>query len=117
MIYTIGISRQRENVLVKVWDMAPNFKLDSTRGEIELVKLLDGTNGNGSKWVIMFFYSGDFTSVCSTEAPEFARKYSNFQELNAEVLGVSADSVYSHRAWIANMKPEVQFPLLSDFKK
>lgn len=103
--------------MVKVLETAPNFKLDSTRGEIELNSILDGTRDGEKKWLVMFFYSGDFTSVCSTETPEFARQYQKFKELNTEVVGVSADSIYSHKAWIAQMKPEVQFPLASDFKK
>lgn len=103
--------------MVKVLDIAPNFKLDSTQGEIDLYSILDGVSDGKQKWSVLFFYSGDFTSVCTTEAPEFARQYQKFKELNTEVLGVSADSIYSHRAWIAQMKPEVKFPLLSDFKK
>ena len=105
--------------MVKVLDLAPNFKLMSTKGEIELSKILssEGSRSDGAKWIVLFFYSGDFTSVCSTEVPEFARRYADFKQLNAEVLGVSADSIYSHEAWISKMKPGVEYPLLSDFKK
>ena len=101
--------------MVKVLDPAPNFKLMSTKGEIELSKIRS-TEDNG-KWITLFFYSGDFTSVCSTEVPEFAKRYAEFKRLNAEVLGVSADSVYSHEAWTKQMQPKVEYPLLSDFKK
>jgi len=102
--------------MVKVHDVAPNFKLLSTKGEIELSKL-SSEGSEGGKWVVLFFYSGDFTSVCSTEVPEFARRYADFKRLNAEVFGVSADSIYSHEAWIRQLQPKVEYPLLSDFKK
>jgi peroxiredoxin (alkyl hydroperoxide reductase subunit C) len=101
--------------MVKVLDPAPDFKLMSTQGEIELSKRL--ASGGEGKWIVLFFYSGDFTSVCSTEVPEFAKRHSDFKRLNAEVLGVSADSIYSHQAWISQLQPKVEYPLLSDFKK
>ena len=101
--------------MVKVLETAPNFKLKSTKGEIELSKIVSG-DGSG-RWVILFFYSGDFTSVCSTEVPEFARRLAEFRRLNAEVLGVSADSMYSHEAWLKELQPKIEYPLLSDFKK
>ncbi len=105
--------------MVKVLDSAPNFKLMSTRGEVELWKLLsnEGSHSDGGRWIVLFFYSGDFTSVCSTEVPEFERRYADFKRLNAEVLGVSADSIYSHEAWISKMEPRIEYPLLSDFRK
>ncbi len=103
--------------MVNVLDLAPNFKLMSTKGEIELSKILSSDGSDGGKWIVLFFYSGDFTSVCGTEVPEFARRRADFERLNAEVLGVSADSIYSHEAWISKMEPRVEYPLISDFKK
>jgi len=104
----------REN-MVRVLEPAPKFKLKSTQGEIDLSKKISA-DGSG-KWIVLFFYSGDFTSVCGTEVPEFARRLVDFRELNAEVLGVSADSIYSHEAWLKELQPKVEYPLLSDFKK
>ncbi|MDA4118200.1 MAG: peroxiredoxin [Thaumarchaeota archaeon] len=107
-------------LMVKVLDTAPDFKAMSTKGEVELSKVLSDRglpSDAGGRWVVLFFYSGDFTSVCSTEVPEFARRYEEFRGLNAEVLGVSADSIYSHRAWISGMERSVEYPLISDFKK
>ena len=103
--------------MVRVLDPAPNFRLMSTKGEIELSKWLSSEGSEGGKWIVLFFYSGDFTSVCSTEVPEFARRYGDFQRLNAEVFGVSADSIYSHEAWMRQLQVKVEYPLLSDFKK
>lgn len=103
--------------MVKVLDVAPGFKLMSTKGEIELSKKLSSEGSDDGKWIVLFFYSGDFTTVCSTEVPEFARRHADFKRLNAEVFGVSADSIYSHEAWIRQLQPKVEYPLLSDFKK
>jgi peroxiredoxin 2/4 len=107
-------------LMVKVYDAAPDFKAISTKGEVELSKVLSNSGSHsdgGGKWAVLFFYSGDFTSVCSTEVPGFARRYEEFRGLNAEVLGVSADSIHSHRAWISRMEQKVEYPLISDFKK
>jgi len=74
------------------------------------------------KWLILFFYPLDFTFVCPTEIRGFNSRLSEFQALGAEVLGVSVDSVYSHRAWIKtpvseNGLGELTYPLASDITK
>ncbi|MGF7429837.1 peroxiredoxin (alkyl hydroperoxide reductase subunit C) [Thermohydrogenium kirishiense] len=88
---------------------APDFKLDSTKGQISL-------SDYKGKWVVLFFYPLDFSSVCSTEIPEFNRMKPEFDKLNAELLGINTDSVYSHKAWIESLGG-VDFPLLSDYNK
>ena len=68
------------------------------------------------KWVVVFFYPGDFTFVCPTELQELAANYDKFQALGAEVLSVSTDSKHVHKAWhdqSAAVK-HVQFPMLAD---
>jgi peroxiredoxin (alkyl hydroperoxide reductase subunit C) len=68
------------------------------------------------KWVVVFFYPGDFTFVCPTELQELAANYEKFQALGAEVLSVSTDSKHVHKAWhdqSAAVK-HVQFPMLAD---
>jgi len=64
------------------------------------------------KWVVLYFYPKDDTPGCSTEACEFTDSLGQFQGLNAVVLGVSADSPASHRAFIA--KHGLGLTLLSD---
>lgn len=51
------------------------------------------------KWVILFFYPADFTFVCPTELEEMAAHYEEFQKLNAEVLSISTDTKFAHKAW------------------
>ena len=94
---------------------APEFSLDAVVGKGDFVKVsLSDFQG---KWVVLFFYALDFTSVCPTEIMELSRREAEFKRLNAVILGCSVDSVYSHKAWItANLGP-LSFPLLSDIRR
>jgi len=74
------------------------------------------------KWVVLFFYPLDFTFVCPTEILAFSDRIAEFKKLNAEVLGVSVDSKYSHLAWTEKKREEggisgLAYPLLADLKK
>ena len=68
------------------------------------------------KWTILFFYPADFTFVCPTELEDLAAKYSKFQGLNTEVLSVSTDTVFVHKAWHDNSEAisKVNFPMIAD---
>jgi len=94
---------------------APDFSLEAMVGKGDFAKVsLSDFQG---KWVVLFFYSLDFTTVCPTEIMEFSRREAEFKRLNAAILGCSIDSVYAHRAWMkANLGP-LAFPLLSDIKR
>src|SRR5690349_6159146 len=68
------------------------------------------------RWLILVFYPGDFTFICPTELEDLGMLYPEFTKLNAEVLGISTDSVYVHKAW-RDTSPAVKdlpFPLLAD---
>jgi len=68
------------------------------------------------QWLVLFFYPADFTFVCPTELEELADKYSELQELWAEVVSVSTDTHFSHLAW-KNTSPaikKIKFPMLWD---
>ena len=74
------------------------------------------------KWVVLFFYPLDFTFVCPTEIIDFSEKVDEFKKLNAEVVGVSVDSQFTHLAWINTPRKEgglgdIKYPLLSDLNK
>ena len=68
------------------------------------------------KWVVLFFYPADFTFVCPTELREMANLYPQFAEINTEVVSVSTDTAFVHKAWFDNSKAisEVQFPMAAD---
>lgn len=74
------------------------------------------------KWVVLFFYPLDFTFVCPTEIIDFSERTEEFKKLNAEVIGCSVDSEYTHLAWINTPRKEgglgeIKYPLLSDINK
>lgn len=71
------------------------------------------------KWVILFFYPADFTFVCPTELEEMAGYYPEFVKHGAEVLSISTDTVYVHKAW-RDASPSIQkisFPMVSDTRR
>lgn len=104
-----------EAAKAEIGSPAPRFALNGVVDlEIKKVALSDYKG----KWVVLFFYPGDFTFVCPTEIRGFNKALGEFKKLNAEVLAVSEDSVYSHLAWIkSGTLDKLQYPLLSDFTK
>jgi peroxiredoxin 2/4 len=94
---------------------APGFQLDGVlNNEFKTFNLSDFRG----RWVVLFFYPGDFTFVCPTEIKGFNRALGEFGKINTQVLAVSVDSKYSHLAWIkSGVLGKVDFPLLSDFSK
>lgn len=70
---------------------------------------------NGT-WKILFFYPADFTFVCPTELEAMAEMYETFQGLNTEVLSVSTDTAFAHKAWYDNSPAisKIKFPMLAD---
>jgi peroxiredoxin (alkyl hydroperoxide reductase subunit C) len=91
---------------------APDFKANSTHGEIQLSTLAPG------KWIILFSHPADFTPVCTTEFVEFAKRFDQFDKRNVQLVGNSIDSVYSHIAWIRNIEEkqgvQIKFPVIAD---
>lgn len=79
---------------------APDFELrallpDQSFGNVSLKEILEK-----EKWLVLFFYPMDFTAVCPTEITAMSDRYGEFAELDAEVLGISTDTVYTHLAWV-----------------
>ncbi len=71
------------------------------------------------KWLVVFFWPKDFTFVCPTEIAEFGKLNKQFQDRDAQVLGVSIDSEFVHLAWRQNNKElnALPFPMLADIKR
>jgi len=89
-------------------DMAPDFTLPSTVGD--KVTLSDY---RGKKSVILLFYPLDFSPVCSVENKQCAEMLPTKGSADVEVLGISVDSLWSHKAFAAQQG--VGYPLLADF--
>lgn len=100
---------------------APDFTMPSTK-DLDSLKSVARLSDYRGKWLVMFFYPLDFTFVCPTEIRAFSEAAERFRKAGAEILGVSTDSVFSHRAWIKapremNGLGELQFPLASDLTR
>ena len=93
---------------MKEKELAPNFKIPSSNNEeFELKK-------NKNKFLIIYFYPRDNTPGCTNEAKDFSKLYKEFKKLNCEIVGISKDSIESHRKFISKFK--IPFHLLSDEK-
>ena len=70
------------------------------------------------KWLVLFFYPGDFTFVCPTELGELAGMYDAFQKEGVEIVSMSTDTVYSHKVWheTSPVVKTVEFPMGSDHR-
>lgn len=98
-----------EASMPQVGQSAPDFTLPSQEGT---PVSLDHYRG---KWVVLYFYPKDMTSGCTIEAHNFQRDLDKYRALNAVILGVSVDSVDSHKQFCA--KDSLSFTLLSDSQK
>ena len=117
---TTGIAPAKEKTIetAKVGQPAPDFNMPSTKNMetlAENVKLSD----YAGKWLVLLFYPLDFTFVCPTELTAFSDRIEELNGIGAEVIGISTDSVHSHRAWIKtprdqNGVADLQYPLASD---
>jgi peroxiredoxin (alkyl hydroperoxide reductase subunit C) len=90
-----------------------------TTANLETLDSTASLSDYAGKWLVLFFYPLDFTFVCPTEILGLSDAVAEFKQLGAEVLAVSTDSVYSHRAWIRAPRAEngiegVNFPIASD---
>src|SRR5688572_6863153 len=78
---------------------APDFTMASTKNVRTLEEPVRLADYKG-KWLVLMFYPLDFTFVCPTELRGFSDRYSEFEKEGAAVVGVSIDSVHTHRAWL-----------------
>jgi peroxiredoxin len=94
---------------VTVGQNAPDFALkDQSQKEVKL------SDFAGKKNVVLVFYPLDWSPVCSNEHTCFVNDMKDFEKLDAAVLGVSVDSVWSHKAYAEKMG--IKYPLLADFQ-
>jgi len=105
----------------KVGQAAPDFDMPSTKNIEKLNENVTLSDYQG-KWVVLLFYPLDFTFVCPTELTTFSDRYEDFVGIGADVIGVSTDSVHSHRAWLKTPRDKggvegLQYPLASDITK
>ena len=97
---------------LRLGDTAPNFKANTTAGEIDFYDYL------GDSWGILFSHPADYTPVCTTELGRTALLNEEFKKRNVKVLAVSVDPVDSHKGWVNDINEtqhcNVDFPIIAD---
>jgi len=100
------------NTMPRIGDTAPDFEAVTTKGKIKLSEYAK------DKWIVLFSHPADFTPVCTTEMSGFATRKAEFDALNAELIGLSIDSIHAHLAWVNNVKNNTgvyfDFPIIAD---
>lgn len=97
---------------IKLGDTAPNFKAETTAGDIDFYEFLDNS------WGILFSHPADFTPVCTTELGFTSKLKSEFDKRNTKVIALSVDGIEDHQQWVRDINEtqntDVQFPIIAD---
>ncbi|GAB2485865.1 peroxiredoxin [Algoriphagus taiwanensis] len=100
---------------LRLGDIAPDFKAESTEGTIQFHEFL------GDSWGILFSHPADFTPVCTTELGAVAKLRDEFARRNVKVIALSVDGLESHKSWIGDIQETqgtaVNFPIIADHDK
>lgn len=99
--------------MVNINEKAPEFTEDAfVNKKIKKISL----NEYRGKWVVLFFYPADFTFVCPTELGELSDNYEKIKNLGAEVISISTDTAFVHKAWHDKSETikKIKFPMLAD---
>lgn len=99
--------------MLKINDSLPEMEFDVYyNDEIKRLKFSDFKG----KWLVVLFYPADFTFVCPTELEEAADAYEDFKKNGAEIISVSTDTVYVHKAWhdLSPAIKKINFPMVAD---
>lgn len=113
-----ALANEKVVTFAKVGKPAPDFDLPSTKNMETLAENVKLSDYKG-KWLVLLFYPLDFTFVCPTELTAFSDRIEELNGIGAEVLGISTDSVHSHRAWVKTPRDKngiegLAYPLASD---
>jgi alkyl hydroperoxide reductase subunit AhpC len=97
---------------LRLGDEAPNFTAKTTEGDLNLYDYL------GDSWGILFSHPKDFTPVCTTELGAFSKRKADFEKRNTKLIGLSVDSIESHKGWTSDIEEtqgqKLNFPLIGD---
>ena len=97
---------------LRLGDQAPNFKAQTTEGEIDFYEYL------GNSWGVLFSHPADYTPVCTTELGRTALLKEEFAKRNVKVLAVSVDPLDKHEGWVKDINEtqncNVNFPIIAD---
>ena len=97
---------------LRLGDTAPNFKTQTTEGEIDFYDWL------GDKWGVLYSHPADYTPVCTTELGMTAKLKDEFDKRNTKVIALSVDDLESHKGWLGDINETqhttVNFPIIAD---
>ncbi|MFR0675922.1 peroxiredoxin [Enterobacterales bacterium AW_CKDN230030176-1A_HGKHYDSX7] len=96
---------------LRINEPAPDFQARTTVGDISL-------QAYRGRWLLLFSHPADFTPVCTSEFIAFAKAQKRFDDLNCGLLALSVDGLYSHLAWLRDIRDRfgvtVEFPIIED---
>ncbi len=99
---------------LRINDIAPNFQINTTQGEIDFHEWI------GDDWAILFSHPKDFTPVCTTELGTLAQMSNDFKSRNCKIIGLSVDSIEDHNKWRSDIEEvsgaKLSYPLIADQK-
>jgi alkyl hydroperoxide reductase subunit AhpC len=97
---------------LRINDTAPNFKAQTTHGEIDFHQWI------GDQWAVLFSHPKDFTPVCTTELGYMAKIEPEFTQRNTKLIGLSIDPVENHDKWAIDIEEtqgaKVKYPMIGD---
>jgi alkyl hydroperoxide reductase subunit AhpC len=100
---------------LRLGDIAPNFKAQTSIGDIDFYEYL------GDGWGVLFSHPADYTPVCTTELGKTASLQGEFEKRNVKVLALSVDGLDRHAGWIKDINEtqnvNVAFPIIADQDK
>jgi peroxiredoxin (alkyl hydroperoxide reductase subunit C) len=111
-----------KNHILSVGSIFPEFKKSSVvsieKGK-EFYDISSEDHKSAGKWLVMFWWPKDFTFVCPTEIAEFNKRYADFSDRDAMLVGASTDSEFVHLAWRRDHEDlkGLRFPMLADTSK
>jgi alkyl hydroperoxide reductase subunit AhpC len=100
---------------LRLGEEAPNFKAQTTEGEIDFHEWL------GDSWGVLYSHPADFTPVCTTELGRTAALKEEFAKRNAKVIALSVDPIEDHMKWLSDIEEtqnvKMNFPIIADSDK
>lgn len=107
-------SEEQQVGIPLIGDKFPTMQVTTTHGPMTLPDDMM----NDGKWFVLFSHPADFTPVCTTEFHAFALRNDKFEGMNAKLIGLSIDQVFSHIKWVEwikdNLDTEIPFPIIAD---